>query len=297
MKFTVLTPALFAALAASANAATYSLTNAETCQLAAGEFVCHGLSSETTCNADSSCEWTTEGGVSYCIVKETLQTKLEADMNQVGTALTPLFMTCEPKTEAECTGDCAWGIQEDDGNYEAACMPSVAKVTSTLTADGAPEALAKKFPTSSFFEGINCWPKTTEATCGSGCSWDADPDDGNRNCGVSEAKIIGEVSPICGSNGSWEAAAANAGTTLADAQSEAAETSTDSSASDAGNSDTTNADAPAEGANTTNADAAAEGANTTLAAETSTDSSGSADSASRFAVLAASAVAAASLLA
>ena len=254
MKFTVLTPALFAALAASANAATYSLTNAETCQLAAGQFVCHGLSSETTCNADSSCEWTTEGGVSYCNTKETLQTKLQADQNAVITALTPLFQTCGSKTEAECTGDCAWGIQQDDdGNYEAACLPSVAKVTSTLTADGAPEALAKMFATTGVFEDINCWPKTTEATCGSGCSWDADPGDGQRNCGVSEAKVIGEVSPICGSNGSWEAAAANANTTLADAQSEAA--------------------------------------------ETSTDSSGSADSASRFAVLAASAVAAASLLA
>ena len=254
MKFTVLTPALLAALAASANAATYSLTNAEACQLAAGLFVCPGLSSETTCNADSSCEWTTEGGASYCNIKETLQTKLEADQTPVVAALTPLFLTCGPKTEADCTGDCAWGIQEDDdGNYEAACLPSVAKVTSTLTADGAPEGLAKYFATNTVFEDINCWPKTTEATCGSGCSWDADAASDERNCGVSEAKIIGEVSPVCGSSGSWEAAAEGANTTLADAQSEAA--------------------------------------------ETSTDSSGAADSASRFAVLAASAVAAASLLA
>ena len=253
MKFTILTPALLAALAASANAATYSLTSAEACQLAAGSFVCPGLSSETTCNADSSCEWTTQGGLSYCTVKEALQTKLEADEALLIAAVTPLWQTCGPKTEAECTGDCAWGISEDNGNYAAACMPSVAKVTSTLTADAAPEALAKYFATTGVFEDINCWPKTTEATCGSGCSWDADPDAGERNCNLSEAKVIGEISPGCGSNGSWETAAAAANTTLADAQSEAA--------------------------------------------ETSTDSSGSADSASRFAVLAASAVAAASLLA
>ena len=246
MKFTVLTPALLAALAASANAATYQLNDATSCVILANKFSCSGKTTEATCTGD--CEW--EADAEMCGIKAADDTKFQADADTLAEEFEAIDTTCEAKAEAECTGDCAWGSDFGDEGIVGICVPSEAKTASILASVAAPIGLEAENEVDNFGL-INCRAKTTESTCEAvdGCQFMSFGD--MSVCSYSYDKAIGELSAACGSNGDWDAAATAANTTVAAAQ-------------------------------------AAAGTDT---------ASGAADSASRFAVLAASAVAAASLLA
>ena len=236
MKFSVLTPALLAALAASASA--YEFSDAESCEYATNLLICSQKTDQTTCSADAKCLWSAD--LSVCSINAADAGKQLTDDTAADDAFQAHadFNACTDKAEADCTGDCAWA-SVDGGENDALmemCIPTVEKTKSILTADGTPKAIVALKETQ-VFGYINCFPKEDQATCNAvaGCDWDADE---SPKCQASMQKGFDVTKAACGSDGDWATAGAATGLT-----------------------------------------------------------SGAADSASRFAVLAASAVAAASLLA
>ena len=238
MKFTILTPALLAALAASANAdITYTTNDSTSCFLLSNQFYCEANAAEADCTADAQtygCAWNADD--SEC---NNDMSPLEADImkpimgeNGMTDAYTTALADCMPKEDkASCNAvdGCAW-FSRDDGEE---CGLDMAKAKTFMTDQGAPKGVVA-FAAYSTFEAASCAAETAQSACDAiaGCEW------ANDECGITDQKRFDISSETCGSDGDWAGAGAATGL-----------------------------------------------------------SSGAADSASRFAVLAASAVAAASLLA
>ena len=235
MKFSVLTPALLAALAASASA--YELTDAESCAYETNLLICSTKTDETTCTANAKCAWASS---SVCTINTADATKYLTDDTAADAVLQGHadFQACTAKAEADCTGDCALASVPAGANDALIdmCIPTMEKAKEMLTGEGVPKAIVA-LKQIDVFEYLNCFSKEDESTCNAvaGCEWDADE---SPKCVVTVQKEFDIKKDTCGSDGDWAAAGAATGL-----------------------------------------------------------SSGAADSASRFAVLAASAVAAASLLA
>ena len=89
------------------------------------------------------------------------------------TAAATVLSTCGAiTTESSCTGDCAWGAN-DDGN--TGCYPTFAKVSSLMTADGAPAAVINGIYQPTIEDGwFRCWTLDTESACedNAACEWD-----------------------------------------------------------------------------------------------------------------------------
>ena len=249
MKFSVLTPALLAALAASANASfTYTTTNDETsCTLVSNVFYCDAHAAEAACTADAlhMCEWS-EGscgllGTSMqALYTDALITPLvNAQMTGYSTEYTTAASACHASANtdaATCNAvdGCAWDAESmmaDNG----ACELDAAKMKTYLTDQSAPKGVIAFGYIMKHMSTV-CGVETAEAACNAvdGCEWDTE----ESACGPTMEFNFETASETCGTEGDFAGAGAAAGLT-----------------------------------------------------------SGAADSASRFAVLAASAVAAASLLA
>ena len=249
MKFSVLTPALLAALATSANASfTYTTTNDETsCTLVSNVFYCDAHAAEAACTADAlhMCEWS-EGscgllGTSMqALYTDALITPMvNAQMSGYSSEYTTAASACHASAntdEATCNGvdGCAW---DSDSllAQNGACELDAAKMKTYLTDQSAPKGVIA-FGYMMKFDATVCGAETAEAACNAidGCEWDSE----ESKCDHPLEQIFEDASETCGTEGDFAGAGAAAGIT-----------------------------------------------------------SGAADSASRFAVLAASAVAAASLLA
>ena len=235
MKFTILTPALLAALAASANAVvTYTTNDSSSCTTFSNTLLCASYTTETTCDADTAnkCSWSADD--EEC---NTDESDVFTDWSAVGNSVSYSvpYATCLQKAEADCSGDCAW--QASMSGSSNTCGLSESKTSDIYTTESAPKGL-KAMAMFYTFHLVQCGPKTDQATCDAvaGCEWDSE----ESACGATDQKRYDIGVAECGSEGNWAAAAA---------------------------------------------------------ATPGVTASGAADSASRFAVLAASAVAAASLLA
>ena len=250
MKFTILTPALLAALATSANAAfTYTTVTDETsCFLVSSMFYCDAHEAEAACTADAAhfCEWNADD--SECSLKEFNMAPLEVDRmtpvwNSEEMAYTSEYETAASACHASANTDkatcngvdgCAW---DPSAGEDGSCELSAAKLKTYLTDQSAPKGVIA-FGYMMKFGATVCEVETAEAACNAidGCEWVTEDD--NTICTSTNQKAFDDASETCGTAGDFAGAGKAAGL-----------------------------------------------------------SSGAADSASRFAVLAASAVAAASLLA
>ena len=248
MKFTILTPALLAALATSANAAfTYTTVTDETsCFLVSSMFYCDAHEAEAACTADELhfCGWNADD--SECSLKSANMAPLEVDMmtpvwNSVQMAYTSEYSTAASACHASANTDkatcnavdgCAWDPNAGD---DGSCQLSAAKMKTYLTDQSAPKGVIAFGYIMKHMSTV-CGVETAEAACNAvdGCEWDTE----ESACGPTMEFNFETASETCGTEGDFAGAGAAAGLT-----------------------------------------------------------SGAADSASRFAVLAASAVAAASLLA
>ena len=242
MKFTVLTPALLAALAVSANAdITYDTTDSTSCFYLSNMFHCEANAAEADCTADEltyGCEWNAEdsecnlGYASELMLQTDYMKPIMSDEEGPSEAYVTAATDCSPKEDkASCNAvdGCAWYTSDDGGE----CGLDMAKTKTFMTDQGAPKGIVA-FAAFNAFEGVSCGAETAQSACDAidGCEWYDD------ECGITDQKRFDICSETCGSDGDWAGAGAATGL-----------------------------------------------------------SSGAADSASRFAVLAASAVAAASLLA
>ena len=246
MKFTILTPALLAALATSANAFTYSTnTDAQSCTLVSNLFYCDAHEAEAACTADAlhMCEWADgscglkEASISALYTDALITPIYNAQMTGYSSEYTTAASACHASAntdKATCNGvdGCAWDPNAGD---DGSCQLSAAKMKTYLTDQSAPKGVIA-FGYAMKFGDTVCGVETAEAACNAidGCEWDSE----ESKCDHPLEQIFEDASETCGTEGDFAGAGAAAGIT-----------------------------------------------------------SGAADSASRFAVLAASAVAAASLLA
>ena len=251
MKFTVLTPALLAALATSANAAfTYvTVTDETSCTLVSNMFYCNAHTAEAACTADElhMCEWNSDD--SECSLKDTAMQSIQSDsmetpvVNILTGAYTSEYATAASACHASSITDkagcnavdgCAW---DETAGQNGGCELSAAKYKTYLTDQSAPKGVIAFGYLMKYMDTV-CGAETAETACVAvdGCEWKTE--DGTDICTTTTKKQFDDASETCGTNGDFAGAGVAAGVT-----------------------------------------------------------SGATDSASRFAVLAASAVAAASLLA
>jgi hypothetical protein len=97
--------------------------------------------------------------------------KFEADQSTAGNTAGTVLNTCGAiTTESSCTGDCAWGAEEN-GNPK--CYPTFAKVSALMTDDGAPAAVINGYYQPLIEDAwFRCFT-LTESTCSANdaCDW------------------------------------------------------------------------------------------------------------------------------
>jgi hypothetical protein len=134
---------------------------------------CDLLYQDTVCivsdGCPSGCETDSDGD---CGLPAADKAKMDADNDSAGNTAAAVLNTCGLKTtESTCTGDCAWGADENGSPY---CYPTFAKVSSLMTADGAPAAVINGHYQPLIEDGwFRCFTLDTESTCSANdaCDW------------------------------------------------------------------------------------------------------------------------------
>ena len=133
---------------------------------------CDLLYQDTLCmvsdGCPSGCETDSYGD---CGLAAADRAKFDADQTSAGNAAGTVLNTCGAITTASsCTGDCAWGAEQNGNPY---CYPTFAKVSSLMTADGAPAAVINGYYQPLIEDNwFRCF-MLTESTCSANdaCDW------------------------------------------------------------------------------------------------------------------------------
>ena len=212
MKFSIIIPALFAALATSASAA-FEFSDAESCNYSANLLICSYKTgtSETECTAKTECQWVAESSVCTINTADALKYANDKEAAEIVLFNSTALADCTPKAKADCTGDCSWATIEDDDSSALVemCVTSVAKANALYAEEDVPKAIAAEME-EFVWERINCYPKADESACNAvaGCEWNAD---NTPKCESTFEKGFTAAKDVCGSDGDFAAAAAVTG--------------------------------------------------------------------------------------
>ena len=205
MKFSVLTPALLAALAASASAVEYS-SDSDSCTNLYNKIVCETKDVEADCNAVTACEWSADD--SECNLKAAAKTVFEADEGKAQTAVYDCGADALA-TETACNADdnCVWGGQEG-------CVNEAITAVALLINDSAPKGTQAYFA----IEGIQaekCLSAANEAACTNvECEWNTMTIDGQTQsrCEMNMLYKATNGKTYCTTEGGdWDALATSSG--------------------------------------------------------------------------------------
>jgi len=141
---------------------------------------CALITSETTCGADSSCVWVTEGDESFCGTTATVQQNFATatippeDGAEV-LAAAALLLECGAKAEADCTGSCEWMTTPT-----ARCGLSEAGVKTKITNTLGALHMYREFKCDEYKVEADCNANTAE------CEWDTAKSECGGNVSVEE---------------------------------------------------------------------------------------------------------------
>ena len=206
MKIRLLVSALLASLVASVSG-YYTLNDAESCMVSANKFICPRYRTRVSCAANPDCEWNTDG--LFCEVTTSQDVAFDADMAEAADALSDQMTLCDTKSQAECAGDCTWGVSPI--TYNPGCVPTPAKTKSLVEADGGPNAIVA-FWSFALLRYATCKPKAFASACNAldMCEWSG------VGCDSRREEFFRISVEECGSDGDFSTAAAVNGFRLND---------------------------------------------------------------------------------
>ena len=149
---------------------------------------CALLTSETTCGTDSSCQWVTEDGDSFCGPTTTVQqnfvtaTVPPTDHAEVAAGI-ELGGQCAVKAQADCTDSCEWMTTPT-----ARCGLSEAGVKSKIT---------NELGALHLYRDLKCREYSVEADCNANsaiCEWDTEDTTCGGNVSVEEYLDVCNIS-------------------------------------------------------------------------------------------------------
>ena len=196
MKFSVLIPALLAALATSAAAADYS-TDAVSCTNLHSKIVCDAIFTEAECDAESVCAWVNTDDDTGCFLAADDQAILEADEQKVGAVLYDCDQFAEDETACAADQMCVWA-GENDG-----CVNDGVEASAAAMVDSAPKGIQAQLLIEGY-EAEKCLSAANEAACtDEQCEYVTATVDGQTRskCVMNKMYKAAYASELCGTEG------------------------------------------------------------------------------------------------
>ena len=205
MKFTVLTPALLAALAASASAAEYS-TDAVSCTNMHSKIVCDAIFTEAECDAESVCAWVNTDDDTGCFLAAADQAVLEADEEKADAVLYDCGQFAEDETACAADEMCVWA-----GDMHG-CVNEGATASAAAALDSAPKGIQAQLLIEGY-QAEKCFSAANEAACtDEHCEYVTVTMDGQTQsqCMMNKMYKAAYASELCGTEGGdWSALASS----------------------------------------------------------------------------------------